>query len=99
MSNEGKEAMDGGEPTVVSKHGEGAAPTVPILQQWLKERSLKLPAHILYHRTFLVERFLKWLQEQEVIPSNPFAELHRQYGPRTTRRRKPHGVQSASSRC
>lgn len=68
----------------LSTHGEGGAPTVPIMQQWLKERSLKWPAHILYNRTFLVERFLKWLQEQEVIPSNPFAELHRQYGPRTT---------------
>jgi integrase/recombinase XerD len=68
----------------VLKHGEGVAPTVPIMQQWLKERSLKWPAHILYHRTFLVERFLKWLQEQEVIPSNPFVQLHRQYGPRTT---------------
>jgi len=61
----------------VSKHGEGAAPTVPIMQQWLKERSLKWPAHILYHRTFLVERYLKWLQEQGVIASSPFTELHR----------------------
>ena len=68
----------------VSKHSGAAAPTVPILQQWLKERSLKWPAHILYHRTFLVERYLQWLQKQGVIASNPFAELHRQYGPRTT---------------
>jgi integrase len=68
----------------VAKHGAGAAPTVSIVQQWLKERSLKWPAHILYHRTFLVERYLKWLQDQGVIASNPFAELHRQYGPRTT---------------
>jgi integrase len=54
------------------------------LQQWLKERSLKWPAHILFHRTFLVERYLNWLQDEEVIVSNPFAELHRKYGPRTT---------------
>jgi integrase/recombinase XerD len=67
-----------------TKNGAGALPTVSILQQWLKERSLKWPAHILYHRTFLVERYLNWLQDQEVIVSNPFAELHRQYGPRTT---------------
>ena len=68
----------------VAKLGAGASPTVSIVQQWLKERSLKWPAHILYHRTFLVERYLKWLQDQGVIASNPFAELHRQYGPRTT---------------
>ena len=68
----------------VATHGAGASPTVSIVQQWLKERSLKWPAHILFHRTFLVERYLKWLQDQGVIASNPFAGLHRQYGPRTT---------------
>ena len=68
----------------VLKHSEAAAPTVSIMQQWLKERSLKWPAHILYHRTLLIERYLQWLQKQGVIVSNPFAELHRQYGPRTT---------------
>ncbi len=68
----------------VSKENAAAAPTVPVMQQWLKERSLKWPAHILYHRTFLVERYLQWLHKQGVIASNPFAELHRQYGPRTT---------------
>ncbi len=68
----------------VTKHTGAAAPTVPIMQQWLQERSLKWPAHILYHRTFLVERYLQWLQNQGKIASNPFAELHRQYGPRTT---------------
>jgi integrase len=68
----------------VAKYGAEASPTVAIIQQWLKERSLKWPAHILYHRTCLVERYLKWLHEQAVIASNPFAELHRLYGPRTT---------------
>lgn len=68
----------------VAKHGADASPTVPMMQQWLKERSLKWPAHILYHRALLVERYLQWLHKQGVIASNPFAELHRQYGPRTT---------------
>ena len=68
----------------VLQHSGAAAPTIPILQQWLKDRSLKWQAHILDHRTFLVERYLQWLQNQGVIASNPFAELHRQYGPRTT---------------
>jgi hypothetical protein len=54
------------------------------VQQWLKEHSLKWPAHILYHRTLLIERYVQWLHDQGRIASNPFAELHRQYGPRTT---------------
>jgi integrase len=68
----------------VTRGGAGILPTVLILQQWLKERSLKWPAHILYHRTFLVERYLIWLKHQEVIASNPFTELHGLYGPCTT---------------
>jgi len=31
-----------------------------------------------------VERFLEWAQTHGVISANPFAELHRRYGPRTT---------------
>ena len=68
----------------IAKHGARASLTVSTLQKWLKERSVKWPAHILYHRTFLIERYLTWLQDQGVITSNPFAELHRQYGPHTT---------------
>jgi integrase len=68
----------------VAASGPGASFTVSIVQQWLRERSVKWPAHILYHRSLLVERYLEWLQDQRVTASNPFAELHRQYGPRTT---------------
>jgi len=57
---------------------------ISTVQQWLKERSLKWPAHILYHRAFLIERYVQWLHDQGLIASNPFAELHQQYGPRTT---------------
>lgn len=68
----------------MAKHGASSSPTVLTLSQWLKERSAKWPERILCHRTFLVERYLKWLHNEGVITSNPFAELHRQYGPRTT---------------
>ena len=68
----------------VRKYGARTRLTVSIMRQWLKERSLKWPPHILYHRTFLIERYLKWLRDQEEISSNPFEQLHRQYGPRTT---------------
>jgi len=68
----------------VAKHGAEASPTLHILRKWFSERSRKWPAHILYHRTRLIERYLGWLHEQGVITANPFAELHQQYGPRTT---------------
>ena len=68
----------------VAEHCGSTAPTVAVMRQWLQERSLKWPAHLLYHRTLLVERYLRWLQEQGVIAVDPFADLHRQYGPHTT---------------
>lgn len=68
----------------VARHGAGTLPILSVLKLWLTERSRKWPAHILHHRTGLVERYLGWLQGQGIIASNPFAELHQQYGPRTT---------------
>jgi len=68
----------------IAQYAAGSSLTVAIVQQWLKERSLKWPTHILCHRTLLVERYLNWLHEQGEITSNPFEKLHRQYGPRTT---------------
>jgi integrase len=38
---------------------------------------------MVFHRARLVERFLDWSQIQGAICSNPFAELHRQFGSRT----------------
>lgn len=68
----------------VARHGSGASPTISIVQDWLKERSLNWAAHILHHRARLVERYLNWLEAQGGIAENPFAELHRLYGPHTT---------------
>ncbi|WP_051391267.1 hypothetical protein [Paraburkholderia mimosarum] len=68
----------------LTDHGATTSPDISILKQWLKEHSLKWQAHILYHRTFLIERYVRWLHDHGMIASNPFAELHRQYGPRTT---------------
>ena len=68
----------------ISKHNADGSLSVWIVQQWLKERSLRWPEHILYHRALRVERFLKWLQDHGVIADSPFMQLHAQYGPRTT---------------
>lgn len=67
----------------VAEFGADAPLTVSTVQHWLKERSLKWPAHMVVHRAWLVERYINWLQDQGVITRNPFAELHQMYGPRT----------------
>ena len=58
--------------------------SVSTVQRWLKERSLRWPAHILCHRALIVERYLKWLQDQGVIAESPFMSLHANYGAHTT---------------
>lgn len=58
--------------------------SVPNLQEWLREKRRMWPLHMVCHRARLVERFLEWSQAHNVISTNPFAELHRHYGPRTT---------------
>lgn len=67
--------------------GEGAIGTsvsVSNLQEWLCEKRQMWPLHMVCHRARLVERFLEWSQVRGVIDTNPFAELHCYYGPRTT---------------
>ncbi|HUQ90431.1 MAG TPA: tyrosine-type recombinase/integrase [Bryobacteraceae bacterium] len=58
--------------------------SVSNLQKWLREKRQMWPLHMVCHRARLVERFLEWSQAQGVISTNPFAESHRRYGPRTT---------------
>ena len=57
--------------------------TVSILQRWLKVRSLRCATHTLASRARIVERYLQWLRDQELIPENPFAILHKRYGSKT----------------
>jgi site-specific recombinase XerD len=68
----------------VSEDSTGAPLSVSNLQDWLREKRQKWPLHMVCHRARLVERFLEWSQANGVISTNPFAELHRHYGTRTT---------------
>jgi integrase len=68
----------------VATHNTDESLDVSIVRRWLKERSLRWPAHMLYHRALIVERYLKWLQDQGAIAESPFVSLHGQYGSRTT---------------
>jgi hypothetical protein len=61
----------------------GSSVSVSNLQEWLCEKRQMWPLHMVCHRARLVERFLEWSQALGVIDTNPFAELHRHYGPRT----------------
>lgn len=61
-----------------------ASVSVSNLQEWLCEKRQLWPLHMVCHRARLVERFLEWSQTLGVIEANPFDELHRHYGPRTT---------------
>jgi len=67
----------------VVEHAADKLPCLSIVQQWLRERSLQWPVHMVCHRARLIERFLAWQQAAGVIPKNPFAELHCDYGKST----------------
>lgn len=68
----------------VGECSTGASVSVSNLQEWLREKRQMWPLPMVCHRARLVERFLEWSQALGVIYTNPFAELHRHYGPRTT---------------
>lgn len=68
----------------VAAHAADELPCLSIVQQWLRERSLKWPVHMVCHRARLIERFLEWQQAAGAISNNPFAELHRDYGRSTS---------------
>jgi integrase/recombinase XerD len=61
----------------------GAPPSASVAQRWLEDRSLEWPLHMVCNRARLVDRFLEWMHICGAVPSNPFAELRRQYGHRT----------------
>jgi integrase/recombinase XerD len=70
----------------VSDQSAGAPPSASIVQRWLRDRHLnrKWPLQMVIYRARLVERFLEWLQARGAILTNPFSQLHRDYGWSTT---------------
>jgi integrase/recombinase XerD len=69
----------------VATHYAGASPSLAIVQEWLEARILQSPLYHVCQRAQLLERFLEWMRVRGVIASNPFTELHREYGPHTKR--------------
>ena len=54
------------------------------IRQWLNDRILVWPLHLVTHRARLVERFLDWRVRTGALESNPFADLKAKYGQRST---------------
>ncbi len=55
------------------------------VQQWLNDRSRVWPLHMVMHRACVVDRFLDWKVARGALATNPFAELRKKYGQRTTK--------------
>lgn len=69
----------------VVRHQADAATVAPdTIRRWLEVRRRELPEPLVYHRAWLVDRFLEWLVASRALASNPFAEWRREYGQRTS---------------
>lgn len=67
------------------EHGGSGPPTIPLVKAWLDDRMLRWPLHLVCHRASVIDCFLKWMDRGRAVPTNPFNELRRLYGPRTAR--------------
>ena len=54
------------------------------IRQWLNDRILVWPFHLVAHRARLVDRFLDWMVSKGALESNPLADLRTEYGQRST---------------
>jgi len=68
----------------VVDHSAGNPLSVAVIREWLRDRSMKWPPHLVLHRARLVDRFLDRMVATGSLPDNPIAELRKQYAQRTT---------------
>ena len=68
----------------VAEKSENESASQTTIRQWLKDRTLAWPFHIVTDRARLVDRFLDWRVNNRALTSNPFADLRAEYGQRTT---------------
>lgn len=59
--------------------------SVETLRQWMQNRIEVWTFDCLMHRLYIVERFLDWLVQGQLLPSNPLGELRQTYGKRNRR--------------
>jgi len=68
----------------VAEKAEDKSASQTTIRQWLKDRALSWPFHIVTDRARLVDRFLDWRVNNGTLANNPFADLRMEYGQRTT---------------
>ncbi len=68
----------------VAEQAEDKSVSQATIRQWLKDRTLAWPFHIVTDRARLVDRFLDWRVNNRALTNNPFADLRIEYGQRTT---------------
>jgi integrase len=68
----------------VVDHSAGDPLSLAVIREWLCDRSMKWPSHLVQHRARLVDRFLDWMVATGSLPDNPIAELRKRYAQRTT---------------
>jgi len=68
----------------VAEQAEDKSVSQATIRQWLKDRALAWPFHIVTDRARLVDRFLDWRVNNRTLANNPFADLRMEYGQRTT---------------
>ncbi len=55
-----------------------------VIREWLKNRLVVWPFHLVAHRARLVNRYLDWAVQKGGLLENPLAKLRKEYGQRTT---------------
>lgn len=68
----------------VEERSASNAVSPEVIREWLCNREIGPPAHLVLHRARLVDRFLDWMVATASLPSNPIADLRKQYAQRTT---------------
>ncbi len=58
--------------------------SLEVIREWLFDREMALPTHLVLHRARLVDRFLDWMVTTVFLPSKPIADLRKRYAQRTT---------------
>jgi integrase/recombinase XerD len=67
-----------------AQQSPSAALTRQIIERWLRDQCAVWPICVVARRARLVDRFLDWLVLEGSLPSNPLAQLRRDYGQTAT---------------
>src|SRR5260370_32072750 len=64
----------------VAEQAEDKSVSQTTIRQWLKDRTLAWPFHIVTDRARLFARFLAWRENNHVLANNTFARFDAEYG-------------------